>query len=81
MPNTRRYTAEWIVMMEVDEPRGKNPQERAQDESALMLYMHSFLASQGIDQALKDYLKSWAGDRAIEHVRVMALRAKHPDNE
>jgi hypothetical protein len=67
--------------MDVEEPPGKDRQERGQDESALMLSMHLFLASQGIDQALQDHLKAWAGDREIEHVHVMALSAKHPDNE
>jgi hypothetical protein len=77
---TRRYTAQWVITIEAETPPGTNLQERAQDESALMLSMHAFLASEGIDEALREHLKAWAGDREIESVHVMALSAKHPDN-
>lgn len=80
MPGSRSYTSQWLVSIDVDEPPGKDATERMQDENAMMLVMHAFLADHRVANALRDALEAWAGDREIERVLIMPLAASHPDN-
>ena len=75
---TRRYSAEWLVMMDIEEPRGVTPERRHAYEEDLMLRMHVFAAQ--ISEEFRDHLGTLLDDRTVEHAVITPMPISHPDN-